>query len=409
MLTAISLYTGAGGLDLGFEAAGFRTVASVEIDANARQTIILNRPQWGLLAKGDIQHVSARELLRQAGLRTRELDVLLAGPPCQPFSQSAFWSKGKTERLKDPRASTLDALLDILEGTLPRAVVIENVKGLATQDDVVRKIDGRLSKLNKAHGTKYRVSMMCLNAQDYGVAQRRERTFIISLRSGDSFTGPPQTHAAIAESHNGLLPHRTCWDAIGDLSADTDEELRARGRWADLLPSIPEGCNYLHHTPRGEGKPLFGWRTRYWSFLLKLAKDQPSWTLQAEPGPATGPFHWANRQLSIRELCRLQSFPDSYAICGDYRSARRQVGNAVPPALAEAVAREVRIQIKGTTYTGAVSLAIKQRPNCPGPEPIADVPKKYRHLIGDHDEHPGPGLGPRAVLRGQVEEVLAAE
>ena len=79
---------------------------------------------------------------------------------------------------------------------------------------------------------------------------------------------------------------------------------------ADLLPAIPEGENYLFHTNRGAGVPLFGWRTRFWNFLFKLAKDRPSWTIQARPGPATGPFHWTNRRLSARELCRLQTFPD---------------------------------------------------------------------------------------------------
>jgi len=109
-----------------------------------------------------------------------------------------------------------------------------------------------------------------------------------------------------------------------------------------LLKSIPEGKNYLWHTPRGAGEPLFGWRTRYWSFLLKLSKGQPSWTIQAEPGPATGPFHWRNRLLSIQELVRLQTFPDEYEIVGSRRSAQMQVGNAVPPFLAEQVTIALR-------------------------------------------------------------------
>ena len=82
---------------------------------------------------------------------------------------------------------------------------------------------------------------------------------------------------------------------------------KAAGKWAGLLPTIPEGENYLFHTRLGGGRPLFGYRTRYWSFLLKLAKDEPSWTLQAHPGPATGPFHWANRPLTVQEMLRLQS------------------------------------------------------------------------------------------------------
>ena len=401
MLTAISLFTGAGGLDLGFEAAGFQTVASVEIDPDARRTIRLNRPEWGLLDEGDIHRLSAPQVLRHARVRRWELDVLLAGPPCQPFSKSALWSKGSTDRLEDPRAATFDALLGMLEGILPRAFVLENVKGLAYKDDVTKKIRGCLETINQRYKTHYQVTMVCLNALHYGVAQKRERNFIVCFREGLEFSLPPRTHAdPWNQALIGSASYRTSWDAIGDLSSvKPDDELNVQGKWALLLPSIPEGLNYLHHTAKGEGAPLFGWRTRYWSFLLKLAKAQPSWTLQAEPGPATGPFHWNNRQLSIRELCRLQTIPDTYDMCGNYRSARRQVGNAVPPALAEAVAREVRYHLDGSRFIGAASLATRHRPRCPGPEPTGEVPKKFHGLIGDHEAHPGPGRGPRAATR----------
>src|SRR6185312_12245754 len=120
-----------------------------------------------------------------------------------------------------------------------------------------------------------------------------------------------------------------------DLPAAAGAEHQLRGKWADLLPSIPPGMNYLWHTDRGGGEPLFGWRRRYWSFLLKLAPDQPSWTIQAQPGPATGPFHWDNRRLTGREMARLQTFPDDIQITGSLADAQRQIGNAVPSLLAE--------------------------------------------------------------------------
>src|SRR5690606_25036105 len=96
---------------------------------------------------------------------------------------------------------------------------------------------------------------------------------------------------------------------------------------------------------RGGGSPLFGWRRRYWTFLLKLAKNRPSWTIQAQPGPAVGPFHWNNRRLSSRELCRLQTFPDDVEIYGSRVSVQKQLGNAVPSLLAEVIGREIRVQI----------------------------------------------------------------
>jgi DNA (cytosine-5)-methyltransferase 1 len=406
MLTAISLFTGAGGLDLGFEAAGFRIAASVELDPDARQTIQGNRRRWCLLEEGDIHRLDPLQLLESRQLEPRDIDVVIAGPPCQPFSKSALWSKGNTDRLEDPRAKTFDPLLDIFEAALPKALVIENVRGLASEDDVIIKIKNRLRLLNKRYVTNYRINKLLLNALDYGVPQRRERAFLVMFRDGNNFPEPPVTHVA-ETAHaeiEGAEGHRTAWDAIGDLADINDNaDLIPRGRWADLLPSVPEGSNYLHHTSRGRGLPIFGWRTRYWSFLLKIAKNRPSWTLQAEPGPATGPFHWKSRQLSIHEMCRLQTFPDEYAIFGSYRSARRQIGNAVPPALAEAIARQIRNYLEGTRLSGAATLATAKRPDCPEPEPERAPPAEFRRLVGVYRDHPGEGLGPRAIARREKE------
>jgi len=173
-----------------------------------------------------------------------------------------------------------------------------------------------------------------------------------------------------------------------------------RGAWAELLPSIPEGSNYLWHTDRGGGVPLFGWRRRYWSFLLKLGKNQPSWTIQAQPGPAIGPFHWANRRLSARELCRLQTFPDDVTITGNRTSVQKQIGNAVPSLMAEVVAREIRVQLLGLRpIRGAPKLLPPDRSPAPPPEPVARVPTKFRSMIGEHSAHPGTGKGNAASGR----------
>src|SRR5207302_1512865 len=91
----------------------------------------------------------------------------------------------------------------------------------------------------------------------------------------------------------------------------------AGGYWTGLLPSIPEGRNYLYHTRHGGGVELFGSRRRYWSFLLKLAQDLPAWTIPAKPGPSTGPFHWESRPLAVEELLRIQSFPADWNIAGN--------------------------------------------------------------------------------------------
>jgi DNA (cytosine-5)-methyltransferase 1 len=397
--TVLSLFTGAGGLDLGLEAAGFHTRLCVENDDEALATLRRNRPHWPLADPGDVHKHAPDEVLEIAGLEPGELDLLAAGPPCQPFSKSAYWSNGDSRRLDDPRAATLEACLGIVEAALPRAVLLENVRGLTFdgKDEGFRFLERGFRRINARKKTSYHVTVLHLNAASYGVPQLRERVFVIASRSGVLFQKPPATHG----DKHGELPYRTAWDAIGDLDFDNwSDDLAPSGKWARLLPSIPEGSNYLWHTPGAGGEPLFGWRTRYWSFLLKLAKGRPSWTIQAQPGPATGPFHWKSRLLSARELCRLQTFPDDYLIEGDRRSAQRQLGNAVPCALAELMGLEVQRQILGLQGVRTeLHLLPKRRQCCPPPERRSRVASEYIALRATHRAHPGTGRGPNARLR----------
>lgn len=194
---------------------------------------------------------------------------------------------------------------------------------------------------------------------------------------------------------DGASMRRTAWDAIGDVVPEVDEDLELTGRWADLLPSIPEGHNYQWHTDRRGGKALFGWRRHFWSFLLTLAKDQPSWPIQAQPGPASGPFHWDNRRLSMRELCRRQTLPDNVRVIGTRNAILKQIGNAVPSLLAEVVAREIRVQLLGLkAKRGAPKLLPVQRAPVPAANAMAPVPGKYNDLLGKHDAHPGTATAP---------------
>jgi DNA (cytosine-5)-methyltransferase 1 len=390
----ISLYTGAGGLDLGFEAAGFETAVAVEMDPEAVATLRHNRP-WPVLDR-DIHAIPSAELLATAGLAAGEADALIGGPPCQPFSKAGYWAWGDTLRLDDPRAGTLGAYLRVLRDTLPKTFLLENVPGLAYRekseglDLIVRSI----RKINRDCGTRYRFAVTKLNAADYGVPQARERVLIVGARDGQKLAFPAPTHVPPGpDLPPGLKAYATAWDAIGDLAEDDQPALRVRGKWAELLPSIPEGENYLWHTGRGGGLPLFGWRRRYWSFLLKLAKALPSWTLQAQPGPAIGPFHWRSRRLSARELCRLQTIPDTFQVLGPLAAVQRQLGNAVPSALAEILARAIRRQLLGDEVGLEAQLATRPRPGLPPPEPVLEVPQGYRHLAGKHEAHPGTGRG----------------
>jgi DNA (cytosine-5)-methyltransferase 1 len=399
----LSLYTGAGGLDLGLEAAGFDVILCVELDEDCRATLAKNRPQWLLSDPGDVHELAPVDSLHQAGLYPGELTLLAGGPPCQPFSKSGYWVHGDSSRLSDPRADTLGAYFDYVEAALPQVFLLENVKGLMFngKDEGLQLLRKHLYRINRKHRVAYEASIVSLNCADFGVPQMRERVFIVAERNGRLFALPKPTHRPEVEILNGESErYRTAWDAIGDLDVDKwPEHLTLRGKWADLIPSIPEGENYLWHTSRSGGDPLFGWRTRFWSFLLKLAKNRPSWTIQANPGPATGPFHWRSRRLSIQELCRLQTFPDGFTVEGEYRSRHRQIGNAVPPAIGEMFGREIRRQLLGERPYRRALFVPAARNDCPQPDSVKPVPKKYWDLRGDHNDHPGVGLGPRALRR----------
>ncbi len=394
----ISLYTGAGGLDFGFEAAGFETVAALEFDHQCCETLRKNR-KWPLFEK-DIHDVATSELLEAAGLAPGEVDVVIGGPPCQPFSKAGYWANGETLRLDDPRAATLGAYMRVVLEAQPKTFLLENVAGIAYggKSEGIELLLRCIEDINRKTGRNYVASYRVLRAADYGVPQMRDRFFLIASREGVEFQFPEPTHGNPDEIEGQEIEaYRTAWDALGDLPDDDADELHMRGKWAELLPSVPEGNNYLHHTERGDGLALFGWRRRYWSFLLKLAKNRPSWTIQAQPGPAIGPFHWKSRRLSRTEMCRLQTFPDGLEITGSIAAAQKQLGNAVPSLLAEVLARQIRTQLLGMRKTrGDLKLLPPSRTPVPKAEPLASVAGKYLPLVGEHSAHPGTGQGYRA-------------
>ena len=388
----LSVFTGAGGLDLGLEQAGMHVRACIDFDPACRRTASLNRPNRRFLDPGDITRLAKQLKPEDLGLKRGALSVLAGGPPCQPFSKAAQWTSSGANGLKDSRGKCFVSFLDLVDAFLPQVVLVENVPGFGrganSTLDLIRR---RLRRLNRRSGTSYTLDVRIVDAADYGVPQKRQRCIVLSNRDGCELEWPRPSYSG--------RPVRA-WDAIGDLRGDDD--LVASGRWAELLPSVPEGWNYLWHTDRGGGLPLFGYRTRYWSFLLKLAKDRPAWTLPAQPGPATGPFHWHNRPLTVKEMLRVQSFPRSWRVSGDYRSQVAQVGNATPPLLAEVVGRAIGRQWLGLSYRGKPTLTISRKRSVPPPEDTVEVPKKYHHLSGPHPAHPGSGKGPRPTRSDQV-------
>jgi len=353
---AISLFSGAGGLDLGIEQAGFRTVAAVEWDEDAADSMEKNAPSHFPelrevlranlypLATGSNDGITTRDILRSGGLSSRSRpDLLVGGPPCVAFSKSGFWLDWKRDGV-DPAASLLQAYTRVLAEARPRYFILENVYALTFDNKASRPAFTRL--LNEIEAAGYRFTWQVLNAADYGVPQARPRLFIVGCRKREKLPELPEpTHHGDWERRKttgGPLPHVTAGEVLDGLTTEPEMEEVVRGQWGHLLPEIPPGENYLHFTEeRGHPDPIFKWRSRYWSFLLKLDPAKPSPTIQAQPGPNVGPFHWENRRLRVPELRRLFTFPDEFTFVGKRASIQAQVGNAVPPLLARRVAEGV--------------------------------------------------------------------
>ena len=348
LMKVISLYTGTGGLDYGVEAAGFDTAVAIEMDKWCCKTLRHNR-KWPVI-ESKIEDVDSETILKAAELKKGEAGLLIGGPPCQPFSKSGYWRDGDAKRLNDPRANTLYQYMRVLEDSLPHAFILENVFGLAYKgkDEGLCYLENTISEINERNNTNYTFKWKVINTAHFGVSQIRERVFIIGSRDGYDFDFP-ENRFFPKDEKNPMLEgktFRTAWDAIGDLvpKEETYHKSEVGGKWGALLPSIPPGENYLWHTERGGGQPLFKWRSRYWSFLLKLHPDKPSWTIQAQPGTAIGPFHWNNRRLTMREMARIQTFPDDVEVLGGNSNVQKQIGNAVPSAIGELLGKEIRRQ-----------------------------------------------------------------
>lgn len=197
----------------------------------------------------------------------------------------------------------------------------------------------------KADELGYNITFKVVNCANYGVPQTRKRFFCIGVKKElPEFVFPEETHAD-PDKNSEKKPWITCGEVIGDFDFITDEEKEQRpgAKDYDLLCEIPAGDNYLYFTEkRGYPNPKFKWKSRYWTFLLKLTPDRPSWTIQASFSTNQGPFHWRNRFLRIEELKRIQTIPDEYELCGDFKEQWRQVGNAVPSDMAYVIASAIK-------------------------------------------------------------------
>lgn len=354
-MDAVSLFSGAGGLDLGCGAAGFTTRAVVESERRAQETMSENLDRFfpGLTVDAifdDVLSVDYEALLEAAGLEAGEADLLHGGPPCTPFSKSGYWLAYKRAG-QDPKASLLDNYVEAVRALRPKAFLMENVFALGYRNQNRPVLERFIAGVKEAG---YAFDMKTLIAADFGAPQLRQRLICVGLRDDVldvpadfyRFPWPEPTHAGPHETRtnydHSLPGHVSTSEALEGLTEDTnppEPEEVVTGTFAEELRGVPPGENYLFWTAhRGHPDPRFEWRKRYWTFLLKLHPEKPSPTIQGQPGPWVGPFHWEDRRLRVAELKRLMTFPDSFHVLGSRREQQLQLGNAVPPVLGEVVA-----------------------------------------------------------------------
>lgn len=338
MLSVVSLFSGAGGLDLGVAEAGGRTCAAVEPDPDAASTLRANGlVEAHQVTQRPVQELTSGDLVR----RGDRPGLLIGGPPCQPFSKARYWS-ARTGQV-DERIACLREYVRVLRGLRPEGFIFENV-GSLLHPASKPVLDAFMHEVARSG---YATTMALLNAVEYGVPQRRLRLFVVGLRGRVAPALPPPTRAW-SKATRGMPQPEAVGPWIAPFASRRFEEVgEGPGRrWATELRAVPPGRNYKVLTKwAGHPSPRFEAERRFWSFLLKLDPRLPSWTIAANPGPWTGPFHWSSRRLRMSELAAIQTFPSDYFFAGSRTSVRRQIGNAVPPLLAYQVAAPLIAQI----------------------------------------------------------------
>lgn len=358
--SVISLFSGALGLDLGLERAGFDIRVAVECNPFAAETIRKNRPKINLIENA-IERVSSAEILDAAGLRKGEPLLVAGGLCCQSFSTA-----GQRGSLGDPRGRLIDEFLRVVCDTRPRFFVIENVRGmlsaakrhrpLAERGPGFRRLraeeelgSGFLHVVDQLRRTGYFTVFDVVNAADYGVPQTRERLLFFGSRDGEDVKMPEPTHARTAK--DGLRPWVTLAKALQGLVEPEPEYIDLPPAWRRYVELVPAGGNWRDLPPRmrrwalGSAAKSWGGRS---GFFRRLAWDKPSPSLTTRPSSkATLLCHPTElRPLSVAEYARIQQFPDDWYLAGGTPQKYKQLGNAVPVGLAYAIGVAIRKTMK---------------------------------------------------------------
>ena len=386
-LTAVDLFSGAGGISVGLGDAGYDVLLASDVDSACARTYRRNFAGHQFI-EGDIRELTGQQVIRETGLRRGDLDVLVGGPPCQGFSIIG----SRVEM--DPRNDLFKEFLRIGGELQPRAMVMENVPGMATLGggSILRHVVGGFEAIG------YRVSFAELLAAQYGAPQMRWRMVFVAFRSdvdvpmNVGFPKPTHGRRAIGELvPNCTIPPAdtkgfiTTREAIGDLPAiaSGEEGREYRGRpTCQYQRRMREGAGpelHNHYAPKLSAQNLErlaalsagqDWRDLPIELLpegMKRAKRKdhtrrysrmtwdgiPRSIITRFRDPKSGEYTHPeqHRTISIREAARIQSFPDRFVFEGSHSEQYDQVGNAVPAILAEAIGREVAACLAGeTTY-----------------------------------------------------------
>lgn len=331
----VSLFSGCGGLDLGFKKAGFKTVLATDIWDISCET----------LKKNEISEIVINDDIRNIDFRRYKdkIEGVIGGPPCPPFSQSRHYLQGKKNGFEDEKAGfAVPEFFRAIKEINPKFFLFENVDGFMykTHKQALEFLKNESKELG------YQITYKTVNSANYGIPQTRKRFICVGIKNNyKKFEFPKETHIDPSKNKGKHLNWVTCGEVINEFDniKDDEKEQKPGSKHHYLLKDIPPGGNYLFYTEKkGHPNPLFKWKSRYWTFLLKLTPERPSWTIQASFSNNQGPFHWQNRFLRIEEIKRIQTIDDDYEIIGNFKEKWRQIGNAVPTKLAEIIAKKIK-------------------------------------------------------------------
>lgn len=332
-IRTLSLFTGAGGLDIGFHDANFDIVEMVEVEPKFTKTLDKNSVPGKLFSGSKVKNIDIKKYKPE---NIGNIDFIIGGPPCQTFSAAGRRAAG-VKGTEDPRGMLFKEYVRLLGELQPKAFLFENVYAIVGAQKG-KPWELIIKSFNEAG---YRLFYRILDAADYGVPQHRERLIIVGIKDNSiNFKFPAPTHGPDSRID---LDYYTAGEAIADLPSDIQKSLG--GQYGHLLEDIPPGLNYSFFTKKlGHPNPVFAWRSKFSDFLYKADPSMPTRAIKAQGGKYTGPFSWENRPFTLDEFKRLQTFPDEYELEGSRGVAIHQIGNSVPPQFARMLAIAVANQ-----------------------------------------------------------------